>query len=176
MEGRVTGTQLASVVTDTTQLQSKIDRAIATQDVSALVDILATVGDVAQRLKEERASLTRPYYQAKKKIEDSYRSIVHAYEDLEHRIISWIEDYSARLMAEGKMFSVRTEEFYAQSKIRWVIEDIGLVPKEFIMVDEDKLEEFIREYADNVEIPGIRFERYVTLRKRPRRPKEDNND
>lgn len=123
------------------------------EDLAEAKDFLLKVKDVRNKIEAERKELTKPILDSKKKLDDKYKTIDAPFEKMEKDIKTLITDYLNRKELEIKkeagkdVAKIAIKEEKVSFRIDYDIEvtDISKVSKEFLMVDESKIKQKIRE-------------------------------
>lgn len=127
------------------------------EDLSSAKEFLLQVKGVRNRIETERKDLTKPILYSKKKLDDKYKEIDEPFLKMELNVKKLMADYLNRKELEIKKevgkdvakLAIKDEDVSFRVDYDIEVIDITKVSKEYLMVDEAKIKQKIREGQKN---------------------------
>ena len=167
-------TQLLSKKLDLTPLISRASghEVVNEESASQALSMSLQARKIRKQLDETRLSIVRPhldFQRAVNKIVKEYEAALEKIEtNLKHKLDEYLQKSAstnnASFIAQSKEMCVEDGKLTKVKKWVWELEDENAIPREYLSLDETKLDEAIKQGVRN--IPGIKvFEKEeITMR------------
>jgi len=164
-----TASELPALIDAAQQLVEKVGVDLRTPDPVVLFDDIAYTFELEDAVVSKRRAATAPYYKAKSDIEYAFRPAAKAVERAKKLLEEWFRHWGAKSLDGTGSVRVIHPDVTVRTIWGYDIVDPALVPREFLMVNEEAIEEHVDQFGDSVPIPGVRVFRTIKVQRRPRK-------
>jgi hypothetical protein len=121
-------------------------------------------------LEDKRKDLVAPYVASQKEINKQAKSIEKDLVEIEDILSVKVNDYSSKLLSLDKKIINEDGTAKLTKKIQWSISDESLIAREYLKVDEEKINQAID--MGIINIPGICIQETEIVELRAKRIKK----
>ncbi|GIV04024.1 MAG: hypothetical protein KatS3mg015_2854 [Fimbriimonadales bacterium] len=164
-----TASELPALIDQAQRLMEKVELDLRTPDPIVLFDDIADVFQLEDAVVSKRRAATAPYYEAKSAIEGAFRPAAKAVDRAKKLLEDWFRHWGSRSLDGSGSVRVIHPDVTVRTVWAYDIVDPALVPREFLMVNEEAIEEHVDQFGDSVPIPGVRVFRTIKVQRRPRK-------
>lgn len=158
-------TQLLSKKLDLTPLLSKAENYVVSDEESAsqALSMSLQARKIRKQLDETRLSIVRPHLDFQKAINKIVKDYESKLEEIENRLKERLDEYlknsassnNASFITKARGLSVEDGKLTKVKKWTWELEEEALVPRDYLSLDEKKIDEAVKQGVRT--IPGIKI-------------------
>jgi hypothetical protein len=164
-----TASELPALIDQAQHLLEKVELDLRTPDPVVLFDDIADVFQLEDAVVSKRKAATAPYYEAKSAIEGAFRPAAKAVDRAKKLLEEWFRQWGSKSLDGTGSVRVVHPDVTVRTVWGYDIVDPTLVPREFLTVNEEAIEDHVDQFGDSVPIPGVRVFRTIRVQRRPRR-------
>jgi hypothetical protein len=164
-----TASELPALIDAAQRLIEKVELDLRTPDPVVLFDDIADVFQLEDTVVSKRRAATAPYYEAKSAIEGAFRPAAKAVDRAKKLLEDWFRHWGSQSLDGTGSVRVIHPDVMVRTVWGYDVVDPTLVPREFLMVNEEAIEEHVDQFGDSVPIPGVRVFRTIKVQRRPRK-------
>lgn len=162
----LTLSQAETVLNDTINLKPFIDASsdfeiVDRESANQALSMSLQARKMRQNLDKTRADIVRPHYDFQKAVNKLAKSFEQKLQEIEHnlsgKIKQWMKDNRGDNLLDLMAQNMKVEDGSLTKKMKWIfeIEDESQIPKEFLSIDEKKIQMAIKGGIRN--IPGVKI-------------------
>jgi hypothetical protein len=140
------------------------------ESFSQAVSMSLQIRRIKKCLEDKRKDLVAPYVASQKEINKQAKSIEKDLVEIEDILSVKVNDYSSKLLSLDKKIINEDGTAKLTKKIQWSISDESLIAREYLKVDEEKINQAID--MGIINIPGICIQETEIVELRAKRIKK----